>query len=357
MLTQESCLSTCTREQLIDMALAGLSPSAIHAFSAGAESVGVRKILHRDQCVLEHPTNTSRWLEWEHCMKKGMWAVTYIDAGFPQPLREIPNPPAVLFGQGDPEWMDHFCFAVVGTRQPSTYGEQVVRRFAGELADAGVCVVSGLAFGIDSIAHAMALAHHAPTIAVLGSGLNRIYPVSHVRLADRIAREGVLLSEYPPEVRPRSFHFIQRNRLISGLSRGLLVVEAAKKSGTMITVGDALEQGRDVFCIPGNINQPRSEGTNHLIQQGAALVMDVSDIAAEYDDWPEAPEKAEEGERQLLTSKEQSLYDRIQQGAATVEALASAVPMGVQEIMTTLTLLEMKGLVLRNQYGRWIING
>jgi len=215
-----------------------------------------------------------------------------IDHPYCQRLREIPSPPKKLYVLGDPSLLGLISLAIVGTRQPSAYGLQASFRFANVLARKRMVVVSGLARGIDTAAHNGALAANGLTIAVLGHGLDRVYPARNLALADSIVKKGgCLVSEYAPGTPPLPPHFPARNRIISGLSLGTLVVEAAKKSGSLITARFAAEQGRDVFVVPGRFDDFNFEGGHSLIQQGAKLVRDVDDILMEFA-WLERLESA-----------------------------------------------------------------
>lgn len=210
----------------------------------------------------------------------GLFMLTYRDNRYPARLRQLPDPPAVLFGRGDITCLDGPTLAVVGSRRCSAYGRTVSARFARELAAHGVAVVSGLARGVDTWAHRGALDGGGRTVAVLGSGLHRIYPAENTRLADDIAVQGLLLSEYPPQTGPQRLHFPERNRIISGLGDRLLVVEAARKSGSLITAGFSLELGKDVYAVPGNIDSQTSAGTNRLIRDGAFPALHWQDLLA-----------------------------------------------------------------------------
>ena len=212
----------------------------------------------------------------------GCAVLTPADAGYPAPLREIYDPPAVIYMKG--RWSeadDRIAVAIVGSRHCSHYGERTAGHLAYELALRGVTVVSGMARGIDAAAHWGALKAAGRTLAVLGNGLSSIYPPEHRELAEAIAQHGAVISEYPMRMKPLGHNFPRRNRLISGLSLGVVVVEAAAKSGALITADQALEQGREVFAVPGNIGSLTSEGTHHLLKQGAKLVTSVEDILEE----------------------------------------------------------------------------
>jgi len=196
--------------------------------------------------------------------------------GYPEPLRQIADPPALLYRRGP--WRQGECLAVVGARRASAAGQLLTRQLCRELAAAGVTIVSGLARGIDTAAHLGALDAGGSTVAVLGCGIDLIYPPENEALFRRIAESGAIFSEYPPGTEPRAGHFPGRNRLISGLSRGVLVVEAATGSGSLITVEFALDQGREVFAVPGAVHVPTSSGVNRLIKEGATPVTEARDI-------------------------------------------------------------------------------
>ncbi|MCI9087327.1 MAG: DNA-protecting protein DprA [Clostridia bacterium] len=204
------------------------------------------------------------------------------EKNYPEKLKHIYAPPARLYLLGDENILNKPSIAIIGCRQASDYGKKVAFRFAYELAKQGIVVISGLARGIDTCGHLGAVKANGQTIAVLGSGFAHIYPAENKGLCREIIQKGgAIITEYLPESKPEKMHFPARNRLISGLSNGVLVVEAKEKSGTLITVDYALDQGKEVFMVPGNITNPNSDGTNSLIQQGAKLVTKVEDILAE----------------------------------------------------------------------------
>jgi len=204
------------------------------------------------------------------------------DDDYPWLLRSIFDPPYIFYYRGDLGVLNEFCLAVVGSRMATNYGKVQARRFGNELSRQGIVVVSGLARGIDTEAHKGALEAGGRTAAVLGSGLDIIYPPENVKLYNEIKESGIVLSEFPLHTHPEPGNFPVRNRIISGLCRGVMVVEAQKKSGALITADCALEQGRDVFAIPGPISSKNSAGTNYLIKQGACLVSGIEDILNEY---------------------------------------------------------------------------
>ncbi|TXK97341.1 DNA-protecting protein DprA, partial [Methylococcaceae bacterium HT1] len=195
----------------------------------------------------------------------------FTDTDYPSQLKEIPDPPPILFARGDVDLMQFPQLAIVGSRTPSSSGLQMATDFASSLATTGFTITSGLALGIDAASHRGALAVQGKTIAVTGTGLDRVYPATHKELATEIANTGVLVSEFPPGTSAKANHFPRRNRIISGLCVGLLVVEAAKHSGSLISARMALEQNREVFAIPGSIYNPVARGCNALIREGAKL--------------------------------------------------------------------------------------
>ncbi|MFT9055929.1 MAG: DNA-processing protein DprA [Ethanoligenens sp.] len=218
----------------------------------------------------------------EHCLARGYDICTFADAAYPARLKEIHAPPAVLYVMGRLPTDDTLCVAMVGARHVTDYGAAAAERLAMGLAHVGVGVVSGMAAGVDTHAHKGALKGGGKTYAVLGCGLDTVYPSSNRELHRLIAKNGAVLSEYPPDAGPDRHHFPVRNRIIAGLSAGTVVVEAGRKSGSLITAGQALEMGRDVFAVPGSIFSPMSEGTNQLLREGAKPACGVVDILEEY---------------------------------------------------------------------------
>jgi len=207
--------------------------------------------------------------------------ITYWDPEYPALLKKTSDPPVLLFIRGKDSCLNRHSISLVGTRMPSTYGKMMAGKFASQLVDYGFVITSGLARGIDTLCHSSVLTKSGFTVAVLGSGIDRIYPYENSGLAEEIVKSGALLSEFSMGTKPDSPHFPRRNRIISGLSIATIVIEAGEKSGALITADFSLEQGRDVFALPGNINNPKSLGCNRLIQQGAKLVTKVEDIIEE----------------------------------------------------------------------------
>lgn len=219
----------------------------------------------------------------DDCERLGVGILTFDDERYPNALRDIKEPPVLLYYRGTlPDFNRQLCIGMVGTRRMSAYGLQNAYRIAYELASVGALVVSGMAAGIDGVCAAAALAAKGKTVAVLGCGIDVVYPIHHRKLMDEIAQNGVLLSEYPPTTKPNHYHFPVRNRIISGISQGTVVVEASIRSGSLITAKDAVTQGRDVFALPANVDSNGAEGTNRLLRDGARLVLDTTDILTPY---------------------------------------------------------------------------
>ena len=220
---------------------------------------------------------------WDQIQSKGIQVLTWLDEAYPQRLREIEQPPPVLYLRGELLPEDTWAVAIVGTRRVTPYGRQVTEEIAAYLAANGITVVSGLARGVDALAHNAALKAGGRTLAVLGSGVDRIYPPENRALAEQILEQGAVLSDYAPGTPPESSNFPPRNRIISGLSMAVIVIEAGKTSGALITAEFAAEQGREIFAVPGNILAPQSKGTNKLIQQGALPLLSASDVMQALD--------------------------------------------------------------------------
>ena len=217
------------------------------------------------------------------CQREGIGVLTYDEDAYPRALREIQKPPMVLYYRGNlPDFNRNLCVGVVGTRSMSAYGMRQAYKMSYELASAGALVVSGMAKGIDGVAAAAALKAGGTTVAVLGCGVDVVYPTHHLNLSKEISKAGVILSEYAPGTRPNSYHFPMRNRIISGLSQATVVVEAGIGSGSLITAKDAILQGRDVFALPANVGSKGADGTNGLLRDGAKMALSTDDILEPY---------------------------------------------------------------------------
>ncbi len=275
---------------------------------------------------------------------------------YPQALHEIPSPPPLLIVRGDLPGGDCPYVAIVGTRKCTPYGRQVAHKLAGDLAARGVVVTSGMALGIDGEAHQGALDAGGRTVAVLGCGIDITYPPQHKDLADSIAAKGAIITEFPLGTGPGKYTFPQRNRIISGLSLGVVVIDAPPKSGALITAGLAGDQGRTVFAVPGDITRPESRGGNLLIRDGAVLVQSAEDILDELNLSPAAMVgRPALGGGPSLPPEEAAAFEALAGGVRTVDDLVAATSLDAHKVMAALMLLEMKGLVRRfggGTYGR-----
>lgn len=280
----------------------------------------------------------------ERIHTQGVKVMTWEDADYPRRLKEINQAPPVLFIKGSINVEDDWAVAVVGTRRVTPYGRQVTSEIASFLAQNGVTVVSGLARGVDAIAHQTALQNGGRTIAVLGSGVDVIYPPEHRRLAGEIAQQGALVSDYPLGTQPDGINFPPRNRIISGLSLATIVVEAGEKSGALITAEFAVEQGRDVFAVPGSILAPQSEGTNKLIEEGARPLLKMTEIL-EALKLERIPEKQSARKLNPLNPVEKKVLASLSQEPVHVDELSSLTGLSISEVSATLTLMELKGFV------------
>jgi len=276
-----------------------------------------------------------------------MEKITIEDKNYPEQLKKIKNAPKALYFRGKIK-PDEVCFAIVGTRRYSSYGKQVAMEIAGNLSESGLTIVSGLAPGIDTFAHTAVAEQGRRTIAVLGTGLDEksIYPKENIKLARKIVElEGLLISEYPPGTRGTRFSFPQRNRIISGLSKGVLVIEAKQKSGSLITANYAFSQKRKVFAIPGSIYSLNSHGTNFLIKQGAKLVDSANDILEELNlsiSVPPATSNATDGTQTL---EENLVLDTIKEESLHLDKIIEKTKLNPATIASTLTILELRNKV------------
>ena len=290
--------------------------------------------------------------ELDLCRRHGVRILARGSQDYPRLLKEVPDPPALLYVRGEMVPADGLALAVVGSRRATHYGKRQAERLAGSVARAGLMVVSGLARGIDAAAHRAALDAGGRTLAVLACGLAQVYPPEHEPLAEEVAAHGAVISEMPMLCEPRGGFFPQRNRIISGLSLGVLVVEAGPRSGALITARHAMEQGREVFAVPGPIDSPNSQGTNRLIADGAKLVQSVDDILEELGPLVEATPGP--GGRDVhhpaelqLNDHERRVLDLIGTQPTDVDSLITASGLPVQQVLSILTVLEMRRLVNR----------
>jgi DNA processing protein len=274
----------------------------------------------------------------------GVRVFTWEDSDYPQLLREIPAPPPLLYVRGGLEPDDAWAVAVVGTRRASVYGKEVTRRLTGDLARSGITVVSGLARGIDGVAHRTALEAGGRTVAVLGCGVDQVYPPEHQELARQILRRGALVSEYPLGTPPEARNFPPRNRIISGLSLGVLITEAGRRSGALITADYAAEQGRDVFAVPGSILAAGCAGANRLIQDGAKMVLETADLLHELNLTMVSDQSQA---RQVLPDNEieATILASLSGEPTHVDDLGRVIGLPIAQVTSALALMELKGMV------------
>jgi len=268
--------------------------------------------------------------------------ITRDDPRYPPLLSKITDPPQELFVRGNIELLSSACFSVVGSRDITDYGRRALQEVVTPIAT-HFTIVSGMALGADACAHIAALEARRPTIAVLGGGVDdeSVYPRSHISLAHRILESGgCIVSEYPPGEQPRPYYFPARNRIVVGLSCGVLIAEAAQKSGTMITARLALDYNRDVYAIPGSIFSKLSAGTNELIQQGAAMVLAARDILSVYN-----IESSDEKISPTLSKTERPIFDLIAKNSCSLAEIVALSGKSAQEVMITVTDLELRGVI------------
>lgn len=309
----------------VELARAGLSAKLIERLVAVREKVDLSHI-------------------WDQIQSKGIHVLTWLDETYPQRLKEIEQPPPVLYVRGELSTEDEWAVAIVGSRRVTPYGRQVTEEITSFLAGNGITVVSGLARGVDVIAHKAALKAGGRTLAVLGSGVDRIYPPENRSVAEQIFEHGAVLSDYALGTPPESSNFPPRNRIISGLSMAVIIVEAGQTSGALITAEFAADQGREIFAVPGNIYAPQSKGTNKLIQQGALPLLSASDIMQALNLTRVGQQKAarkalpaDDVEAKLLTAMgEEPLH---------VDEIRNQTGLPVEKVSATLVMMELKGMV------------
>ena len=324
-------LSHFSPEQIFQASQASLSQLGFSSKLINALQTPNWELVQQDLNWLEQPNN---------------FALTLEDVGYPEQLKEIASPPPVLFVKGDPGLLTQPQIAMVGSRNPSNEGIKLALEFAQALAEAGYVITSGMALGIDAASHQGALNAKAYTVAVAGTGLDRVYPACHKQLATDIVEQGALVSEFPPGTSAKAGHFPRRNRIISGLCQGLLVVEAAIQSGSLITARMALEQNREVFAIPGSIHNPLARGCNALIRQGAKLVETVEDIFEELGQYNQSYRSIDPQINQtVLDLEQQNLLKLIPYSPTTVDNLVQESGFSVEIISSMLLILELQGYI------------
>jgi DNA processing protein len=313
-------------------------PSLISIFDAPVSLLKKYNLTNEQIQYLAKPHKHQKVVD--YLSKNNIKLISIDDPQYPFHLYQTCRPPIALFAQGDLSLLKYDQIAVVGTRTPSEYGIQITEKLVADLVSQGYVITSGLALGIDTVAHKAALNHGGSTIAVLGTGHAHIYPKRNQELAKKVAADGLLLSEFLPFTTPKQFQFPQRNRVIAGLSKGTLVTEAATRSGSLITAQFALDENRDVFATPGNLYCDMAKGTNKLIQQGAKLVMTAADIVEEYQDLIQTSQinvKNDLADNKLLVS--------VDLNTTPVDVISKRTNLPVDRLLSELLELEMQGFV------------
>lgn len=322
--------------------------NAWHASEAELATVGLDRRAIGNLLQARRTFDLDRMLEAVY--QAGAAVITLDDDDYPALLRELPDSPPVLFVKGTLLDADRWAVAFVGTRRATAYGREITRQLVSSLTTAGITIVSGLALGIDAAAHKAALEAGGRTIAVLGCGIDRVYPPEHRKLAADIASNGALISEFPLGTEPEGKNFPVRNRLISGLALGVVVVEAPLNSGALLTADQAIEQGRDVFAVPGNVTSPASAGTNRLIQSGAKLVVSADDILDELN-LTRASVETHTQVRQIAPDSpvEAALVALLEDEPLHIDDLVERSGLPITAVSSALALMELKGMVQRQE--------
>lgn len=329
----------------------GTPQAVIGASRRALQETGILRAKAVDYLVAARLCDVAEDLNWAAATDHHI--LTLADAAYPPCVLQIPDPPPVLFVVGDVNCLQSPQLAVVGSRHPSRAGQEHARAFAADLARAGLTIVSGLAYGVDALAHEGALAGGGRTIAVMATGPDRLYPAAHKALAARIRAHGALVTEFPPGTPPLAEHFPRRNRIISGLARGTLVVEAAVQSGSLITARLAAEQGREVFAIPGSIHNPLARGCHKLIREGAKLVEQSADILEELGMLKAASENSAEHlpEHVSFDPKALKLLEFVEEDPIPIDALVEGCGLTAEEVSSMLMVLELHGVVAAQMGG------
>ncbi len=318
-------LKTAWHASPAELRAAGLSDKLVQNVSLARANMDFNKIRHRIQ-------------------ELGVRVVTWDDEDYPRHLRSIDQPPPVLYLRGTLEETDHWAVAIVGTRRITAYGRQVTEQLATTLAQNGVTVISGLARGVDSVAHQAALNAGGRTIAVLGSGVDHIYPPENRQLAERMIAQGAIISDYALGTPPDGANFPPRNRIISGLSMAVVVVEAGRKSGALITAQFAADQGREVYAVPGNITAPQSKGTNRLIQQGAHPLLAPQELLEQLN-LSRITQHREARKILPANELEAKLLETISTQPLHVDEISVQCQLPIGQVSATLAMMELKGMV------------
>ena len=318
-------LESAWRGKPVDLAGAGLSLKLIERIAQARENIDLDKV-------------------WARIESQGIKILTWQDETYPQRLKEIEQPPPVLYVRGDYQPDDLYAVAIVGTRRVTPYGRQITEELASFLARNGITVVSGLARGVDAIAHQTVLKSRGRTIGVLGSGVDKIYPPEHRQMAEQMMTQGAVLSDYAPGTPPDASNFPPRNRIISGLSLAVVVIEAGETSGALITAEFAAEQGREVFAVPGSILAPQSKGTNKLIRNGALPLLSVDDLMQALNLTRMGEHKAA---RKIIPGDETEARVINVLGAEPlhVDEIRNQTELPIEKVSAALVLMELKGMV------------
>ena len=347
MTEREKIIVCLSREEISNKKIESvLSAAQDFSLEEALRNGTIQKILSADE-YQKVVKNYDR-LEFENSLKNiessGIQILTIYSKEYPKRLLDLPDRPLVLYAKGDLSLLDKRSIAIVGTRMPTNYGRIVTEKFAGLLAEAGFVIISGLCYGVDEIAHKKTLDVGGKTIAVVGSGFNNIYPSKNTSLAKEIAEKGLLLSEYTPSFVPKRYTFPQRNRIVAGLCDGVLITEAGMKSGTVHTKEFALEYGKDVFAVPGNIFSAKSELPNHLIKTAqAACVLSAEDILDFYG----VKKQTAQSRAVEVSFEEQTILDLLSNGGRDVDYLAEKSQIPINILNSCLTTLEIRGLIRR----------
>jgi len=351
------------KEQLINLsAIAGVGATRIRALVAHFKSTGevfnasIKQLIAVDGIELRTAKNIKNYNDFDYgkrqfdCARQdGVEIIDFWDECYPENLKKIYDPPAFIFMKGTLSKQDKYAISIVGTRLPSSYGKLVAEKIAKELAQKGLVIVSGLARGIDTISHWAAVHSGGRTIAVMGTGLDQIYPGENKKLAEKIVEQGALVTEFPMGTKPDAVNFPRRNRIISGLGLGTVVVEAGLKSGALLTANYALEQNREIFAVPGNINSPKSMGTNQVIKDGAKLITSANDVLIELESQLKYFLKEDKTKTtklpENLSELEQALLNKLSNEPIHIDKLANVIGKSTAETLSALLPLEFKDLV------------
>lgn len=315
--------------------------TAWNAPISGFKEIGLSEKICERIVVLRKELDLNQYIK--RMTAAGIKFIIKDDLEYPRYLKEIDQPPPVLFIKGDIQLEDEWSVAIVGTRKVTHYGKQITEEFTRVLADHKITVVSGLARGVDGIAHKTALESGGRTIAVLGSGVDRIYPAEHRKLAEDISKSGAVVSDYPPGTAPEATNFPPRNRIISGLSRVTLVIEAGQTSGALITAEFAVNQGRTVYAVPGSIYNVQSKGTNKLIQQGAKPLLDIRDVLQDIQ--VELIQERKSFRKEYpIDLFEEKILRVLSDEPLHVDEITHLSEMPISEVSSYLAMMELKGL-------------